>query len=189
MKSILFIFNFWFLSYISAWCYPILDSKNASLSDDCFNINYEEIKDKSLLKFILIGKTNVDKKISDFCMNLNELVTNMDECWIHFVKEFDIYLASRLNRLERMISLSGKMRELVGEYFCEVPNIDTVSMPVAQLIYQMAYLDKSKLEEIKNLENNTNIDSAAYLEKMEQILKGFFKKDYDTFCEQSLVAF
>lgn len=189
MKSILFVINLLFLFYVSAWCYPILDSKNANFADDCFNINYEEIKDKALLKAILTGKTKISKRISDFCISLNEFVINMDECWIHFVKEFDIYLVSRLNHLERMITLPSEMQELIGAYFCKESNISAISMPVAQLIYQMAYLDKEKLEEIKCLESNADVNSVEYLEKMGQLLKVFFKKDYDTFCEQSLVVF
>ena len=62
-------------------------------------------------------------------------------------------------------------------------------MPVAQLIYQMAYLDDKKLKEIKNIENNNQLTLSERSEKMAQILKTFLKKGYDTFCEQSFVAF
>jgi len=169
-------------------CYPVLDSKNGNLADDCFNTNYNTIKDKYLLEAMLIGKTNSGTKMSNFCKHLKELVTHMDECWIDFVKAFDHYLSSNLNTTNGMINLSGSVQELIGKHFGQTSKISVISMPVAQLVYQMAYLDDEKLKQIKNLENDNQINPSERSEKMAQTLKTFLKKDFDTFCEQSFVA-
>ena len=188
MKRFLILLSI--LSFFSAsgWSYPVLDSKNENLADDCFNTNYNTIKDKDLFKSILIGNTNSGTKLSDFCKQLNNLVTHMDECWIDFVKTFDHHLSSNLNTSNSMIKLSGDMQKLIEKHFSQTTPIHMISMPVAQLIYQMAYLDGEGLRKIKNLENNTLLNSSERLTKMTQTLKEFLKKDYDTFCEQSLVS-
>lgn len=186
MKYFLFLLSVLSFFYSSGWAYPIFDSKNGNLSDDCFNKNYNTISDKALLEAILTGKTNAGTEVSEFCKNLNELVTHMDDCWIDFVKAFDHYLSSHLNASNGTINLSGSMQELVKKYFGQT---NAISLPVAQLIYQMAYLNGESLKEIKCLEKNTQLNPVERSEKMTQILKRFLKKDYDTFCEQSLVAF
>ena len=172
----------------NGWCYPVLDSKNGNLVDDCFNTNYNAIQDKNLLEALLIGKTNAGTKMSDFCKSLKVLVTHMDECWIDFIKAFDHYLSSHLNTSNGMINLSGSVQELIEKHFYQTSKINVISMPVAQLIYQMAYLEDEKLKQIKNLENDNLLPPSERSEKMNQLLKTFLKKDYDTFCEQSFVA-
>lgn len=189
MKCFLLLLSVLSFFYTNGWCYPVLDSKNGNLADDCFNTNYNAIQDKNLLEALLIGKTNSGTKMSTFCKNLKELVTHMDECWIDFVKAFDHYLSSHLNTTCGMINLSGSVQELIGEYFGQNSKINFISMPVAQLIYQMAYLDDEKLKQIKKLENDNLLNLSERSEKMAQILKTFLKKDYDTFCEQSFVTF
>lgn len=188
MKCFLLLLSVLSFFCTNGWCYPVLDSKNGNLADDCFNTNYNAIQDKNLLEALLIGKTNTGTKMSDFCKNLKELVTHMDECWIDFVKAFDHYLSSHLNTPNGMINLSGSVQELMGKHFSQTSKIHVISMPVAQLVYQMAYLDDEKLKQIKKLENDNQLLPSERSEKMNQLLKTFLKKDYDTFCEQSFVA-
>ena len=188
MKCFLLLLSVLSFLGTDGWCYPVLDSKNGNLADDCFNTTYNTIQDKHLLEAMLIGKTNSETKMSDFCKHLKELVTHMDECWIDFVKAFDHYLSSHLNTTNGMINLSGSVQELIEKHFGQTSNINFISMPIAQLVYQMAYLDDEKLKQIKTLENDNQINPSERSEKMNQLLKTFLKKDYDTFCEQSLVA-
>lgn len=189
MKCFLFLLSVLSFFYTNGWCYPVLDFKNGNIADDCFNTNYNTIQDKNLLEAMLIGKTNTGTKMSDFCKNLKELVTHMDECWIDFVKAFDHYISSHLNTTNGMINLSGSIQELIGKHFSQTSKISVISMPVAQLVYQMAYLDDEKLKQIKSVENDDQLHPSERSEKMNQLLKTFLKKDYDTFCEQSFVAF
>ena len=152
MNYFLFLMSIVLFVGTKGWAYPILDSKNGSLLDDCFNVDYNIIYDKNLLEAILTGKTNVETKISDFCKHLNNLVTHLDDDWIDFVKAFDHYLSSHLNTINGMIKLSGAVQELIENYFSQtIKTINAISMPVAQLIYRMAYLDSDCLRKIKIL--------------------------------------